>query len=98
MAFSPAASRQSWLAVAVLVLAASPPLLAREGNPDPAATRQYAVASGLQSKQLYAQAARRWQQFIETYPKDARLPNAYYHLGTCQLHDQKPAEAAKTFR
>src|SRR5579859_5677567 len=29
---------------------------------DAAATREYAVAAGLQSKELYAQAARRWQQ------------------------------------
>src|SRR5437660_3530576 len=87
-----------WLAVAALALLASSPLPAQQDKPDPAATREYAVAAGLQSKQLYTQAARRWQKFIETYPKDPRLANAWHHLGTCQLNDQQPAEAARTFR
>jgi TolA-binding protein len=82
----------------VLALLASPPLAAQQEKPDPAATREYAVAAGLQGKQLYTQAARRWQKFIETYPKDPRLANAYHHLGTCQLNDQQPVEAARTFR
>ncbi len=98
MAFSPTPSRKPWLALAALALLAGPLALAREGKADPAATREYAVASGLQSRRLYPQAARRWQQFIEAHPKDARLPNAYHHLGTCQLHDRQPAKAAQTFR
>jgi TolA-binding protein len=94
--FSPA---PRWgLALAVLVYFAHPPARSQEDKQDPAATREYAVAAGLQGKQLYSQAARRWQQFIDTYPKDPRLVNAYHHLGTCQLHDQQAAEAVKTFR
>jgi TolA-binding protein len=93
MAFSPAGP----LTLALLLLA-GPTLEAREEKPDPAATRQYAVAAALQSKKLYAQAAQRWQQFIDGYPKDARLANAYHHLGACQLHDRQSAKAARTFR
>ena len=77
---------------------AASPLPAQDKKPDPAATREYAVAAGLQSKQLYAQAARRWEKFIKTYPADSRLANAYHHLGACQLNDHQPAEAVKTFR
>src|SRR5437660_2081082 len=91
-------SLKSWFALAVLALLAGSPALAQPDKSDAAATREYAVAAGLQSKHLYAQAARRWQQFLQTYPKDPRLANAYHHLGTCQLHDRQPAEAAKTFR
>src|SRR4051812_1092520 len=87
-----------WLALTLLALLTNSPLSAQQDKLDPAATREYAVAAGLQSKQLYAQAARRWQKFIETYPQDPRLANAYHHLGACQLNDQQPAEAARTFR
>jgi TolA-binding protein len=98
MTFHPAPSHKPWLPLAALALLAASPALAADPKPDPAATRQYAVAAGLQSKKLYAQAARRWQQFIQTYPKDPRLANAYHHLGACQLHDRQPAKAAQTFR
>src|SRR5262249_32107865 len=87
-----------WLALAALALPTSSPLPAQQDKPDPAATREYAVAAGLQSKKLYTQAARRWQKFIDTYPKDPRRANAFHHLGTCQLNDQQPAEAVRTFR
>ena len=46
---------------------------------DPAATRDYAVALGLQDKELYQLAVRRWQKFIKVYPKDPRRPNAFNH-------------------
>src|SRR6266446_5333656 len=101
MALFHSPSLKPWHVLAALALVAScatPALPAAEEKPDPAATREYAVAAGLQSKQLYPQAARRWQKFIESYPKDPRLANAYHHLGTCQLNDQQPAEAARTFR
>ncbi len=71
---------------------------AQENKLDPAATRDYAVAAGLQNKQLHAQAIRRWQKFIQTYPNDPRLANAHNHLGTCQLQDGKYTEAVATFR
>jgi TolA-binding protein len=98
MAPFPSASPGWWFAFALLALSAAIPAPADEAKTDPAATREYAVAAGLQSKQLYPQAARRWQHFLMTYPNDPRLENAYHHLGTCQLHDRQPAEAAKTFR
>lgn len=91
-------SWRPWLAVAAVAVFAGFSLQAQDSKPDLAATREYAVAAGLQSKQLYAQAGRRWQKFIETYPKDSRLVNAYHHLGACQLQDQQPARAARTFR
>lgn len=79
-------------------LAGFPPARAQEVKIDPAATRDYAVAAGLQNKQLHAQAIQRWQKFIQTYPADPRLPNAHNHLGTCQLQDKKYADAVATFR
>jgi TolA-binding protein len=101
MAFS-LAPAQKWLVTlavfSLLANSAAPAAETGDAKPDPAATRQYAVAAGFQSKKLYAQAARRWQQFIATYPKDSRLAKAYHHLGTCQLHDRQPAKAAQTFR
>src|SRR4051794_8734662 len=97
VAFSHSRTPAAWVALAALVLLVSC-LPAREEKPDPAATREYAVAAGLQSKQLYAQAAQRWQKFIDAYPKDSRLANAYHHLGACQLEGGQPAEAVKTFR
>jgi TolA-binding protein len=98
MAYFSSCLPKASLALAVLALLAARPAMAEEPKPDPAATREYAVAAGLQSRQLYGQAAKRWQQFIATYPKDPRLVNAYHHLGACQLHDQQAGEAAKTFR
>lgn len=65
---------------------------------DPAATREFAVALGFQKKQLYDQAAERWQRFITDWPEDERLPNAHYHRGVCQLHLAQHADAAATFR
>jgi TolA-binding protein len=94
-------SLKPWLVIgglAWLAGGAPSPLLGQSQKPDPAATRDYAVAAGLQSKQLYAQAARRWQKFIAAYPKDPRLVNAYHHLGACQLNDNQPVQAAATFR
>src|SRR4051812_13992210 len=98
MTLSHSPSPRPWVLLAALALLASSAFSVQPDKPDLAATREYAVAAGLQNKQLYAQAARRWQKFIETYPKDPRLANAHHHLGTCQLNDQQPAEAAKTFR
>lgn len=65
---------------------------------DSAATRDYAVAAGMQGKKLYAQAAQRWQRFIQTYPNDSRLDRAHHYLGICQLQLKQFAEAAATFR
>src|SRR5438874_1473093 len=77
MAIALAPCSRRWLALATLLVLAVPPVRGQDDK-DAAATREYAVAAGLQSKELYAQAARRWQQFIDTYPKDSRLPNAYH--------------------
>ena len=76
------------------------PRMARadEPKPDAAATRDYAVAVGLQNKKLYPQAAARWTKFIETYPKDERLDRAHHYLGTCQLQAGDFDKAAATFR
>ena len=98
MASFPSPAPQPWLALAALAVLTGLSGVARAEQPDPAATREYAVAAGLQSRQLYAQAARRWQKFIETSPRDSRRVNAYHHLGACQLHDRQPAQAAGTFR
>ncbi|HEV7222543.1 MAG TPA: tetratricopeptide repeat protein [Pirellulales bacterium] len=78
--------------------AAGQPAPAEEPKADSAATREYAVATGLQNKQLYPQAAARWQKFIETFRGDARLDRAHFHLGACQLQAGEPAKAAAAFR
>ena len=98
MRSSPSLPPKPWLVVAALALLPGLPLRAQPQKPEPAATREYAVAAGLESKQLYDQAAKRWQKFIAAWPKDPRLANAHHHLGVCQLNDHKPAEAASTFR
>jgi cellulose synthase operon protein C len=92
--------RIRWVALFLLgaVLTATQETVAQEIKLDPAATRDYAVAAGLQNKQLYAQAVQRWQKFIQTYPNDPRLAHAHNHLGTCQLQDAKYADAVATFR
>src|SRR5215207_4319753 len=95
---APSPPRRTWLALAALVFLAGPPAPAQVEKADAAATREYAVAAGLQDKRLYAQAAGRWERFIAAYPKDTRLANAYHHLGACHLHDKQPAKAAQTFR
>src|SRR5262245_11982664 len=86
--------RSSWLSLALVCSLA----WGQEPKLDPAATRDYAVAAGLQNKQLYAQAIQRWQKFIQAYPNDPRLASATNHLGTCQLQDRKLADAVATFR
>src|SRR2546421_9709451 len=91
-------SRQSGVLTSWFALILLGTLTAQEPKLDPAATRDYAVAAGLQNKQLYAQAIQRWQKFLQTYPKDPRLANAHNHLGTCQLQDKKYADAVTTFR
>jgi len=73
------------------------PLSAQDSEVDPVATREYAVALGFQKKKLFEQAAVRWTQFIATFGRDKRIPNAHYHLGVCQLQTGKP-EATETFR
>ena len=65
MAITLAPSARRWLALAALFGLAISATRAQDEKTDAAATREYAVAAGLQSKQLYAQAARRWQQFID---------------------------------
>lgn len=67
-------------------------------DPNPEATRQYAVAYGFQSKKLFAQAIPRWTEFLKAFPQDTRVPNAHYQLGVCQLNEKKLPEATQTFR
>jgi TolA-binding protein len=71
---------------------------AQDAKPDNAATRDYAVAVGLENKQLFPQAAARWQKFIDTYRNDSRLDRAHYHLATCQLEMGEAEKAAATYR
>jgi TolA-binding protein len=82
----------------LLVLISRMALLAEDAKPENAATRDYAVAVGLENKQLYPQAAARWQKFIDTYPGDARLDRANYHLATCQLQAGEADKAVESYR
>ncbi|HVC95112.1 MAG TPA: tetratricopeptide repeat protein [Pirellulales bacterium] len=85
----------AWMAISAAV---SSTVSAEDTKPDAAATRDYAVAVGLQNKKLYPQAAARWSKFIDTYPKDERLDRAHHYLGTCQLQAGEFDKAAATFR
>ena len=74
-----------------LVLTARP--LQAADDPNPEATRQYAVAYGFQSKKLFAQAMPRWTEFVKAFPQDTRVPNAQYQLGIAcanSFFDWKP--------
>src|SRR5579872_3467086 len=84
-----------WALSAVIGVAAAE---AQDAKPENAATRDYAVAVGFENKQLYPQAAARWQKFIDTYRNDARLDRAHYHLATCQLEAGEAEKAAATYR
>ena len=86
------------LCVATFYLHASRNELIAADDPNPEATRQYAVAYGFQTKKLYPQAIPRWTAFIQTFPQDLRIANANYQLGVCQLNDKKLPESAATFR
>ncbi|HJN09622.1 MAG TPA: tetratricopeptide repeat protein [Pirellulaceae bacterium] len=83
---------------ALLTALTSSPVVAQEQATDPVATRKYSVALGFQKKKLYDQAATRWQQFIQAYPKHLRLATAHHHLGVCQIQQKKFPEAAASFR
>ena len=86
-----------WLSAACLVLLFAPPAEAQDVE-NPAATRHYALAVGLQNKKLFPQAAQRWTTFIQTYPQDNRLDKAHHYLGICQLQQRQFTEAAASFR
>jgi cellulose synthase operon protein C len=82
----------------IIVCLATTALKAQQARPDNAATRDYAVAVGLENKRLYPQAAARWQKFIDAYPGDSRLDRAHYHLATCQLQAGEAEKAAASYR
>lgn len=91
--------RLAWMATAMgVVLATGAVVLAQDAKPENAATRDYAVAVGLENKRLYPQAAARWQKFIDAHRGDARLDRAHYHLATCQLQAGEADKAAATYR
>ena len=71
---------------------------AQEKKPNPAADRAYLLAAKIQNDQLFDQAEKKWKEFITTYNKDPRLPNAYSNLGACYLQQKKFDEAANSFR
>ncbi len=83
--------------LAVLVSAAVD-VSSQEPDEDPVATRKYSVALGFQKQRLFDEAAVRWQQFLKSYPKSKRVPNAKHHLGVCLVQQKKFTDAAKMFR
>jgi TolA-binding protein len=58
-----------------------------------AATRQYAVAVGLQNRKLYDLAGEEWDKFLKQFPDDPRQDKAKHYLGTCYLQAGKPDQA-----
>ena len=89
-------ARQLSFAIVILALQAGSSFTADDPNPE--ATRQYAVAYGFQSKKLFAQAIPRWTEFLKTFPQETRVPNAHFQLGVCQLSEKKLPEAMATFK
>lgn len=88
---------QAW-AGAGLLIAACTAAGAQQPQTESAATRDYAVAAGMQGKKLYVQAAQRWQRFLQSYPNDSRVDRARHYLGICQLQLGEFTAAAETFR
>ena len=62
------------------------------------AARKYSIAHGCMAKRLYPEAVRRFQEFIKQYPKNAKVVNAYHHLGVCQIQTRDYKGSATTFR
>lgn len=94
----PIGRRTVCLASLLVVVLAKTALWAEDTKNDSAATRDYAVAAGFENKQLYPQAAARWQKFIDTYRGDERLDRAHYHLAACQLQAGEPDKAVVGYR
>jgi TolA-binding protein len=95
----PQRSLQLAVLIGVLILAFRSELaFSQEPVDDPAATRKYSIALGVQKQRLFPQAEERWKQFLSDYPKNRRVPNAKHHLGVCQVQQKKYVEAATTFR
>jgi len=57
---------------------------AAEAPSDVEAQRQYNRAVGLHNDEAYNLAAPEWKKFIETYPNDPKVPDAWHYLGVCQ--------------
>ena len=85
--------RFAGVALVFVVLIASE---VRAQQDSPAATRQYGAAAKLQNIESFDLAADAWAKFVEDFPKDTRVAEAYYHLGVCcyQVDRLKPALAA----
>lgn len=85
------------LVISIVWLHSSSPLAAQEES-NSAAVRDYNTAAALQNNGVYPKAAQKWQQFIQQYPKDKRIPRVHYYLGICQLHTKAFDDAVKTFQ
>ena len=79
--------------IVLVILIASP---VRAEQETAAATRQYGAAAKLQNLESFGLAADAWAEFVKNFPEDARVAEAYYHLGVCcyQVDRLKPALAA----
>jgi TolA-binding protein len=89
-----------WSLVFVAVVGAwcYSPAVAVAQQEDQAALRHFNVAAELQNFGSYDKAAQKWTEFIQKFPRDARLDRANYYLGICRLHAKQFAEAAKSFQ
>src|SRR5262245_56414642 len=86
--------RISPIAISVFVLASL--VRGQESKESDAATRQYAVAVGLQNRKLYDLAIEEWQKFLKQFPKDSRQDKARHYLGTCYLQSGNTDQAIAT--
>jgi len=82
--------------IAISVFAFSLSLPAQDPKESDAATRQYAVAVGLQNRKLYDLAIEEWQKFLKQFPKDSRQDKARHYLGTCYLQSGNTDQAIAT--
>ena len=57
----------------------------------------YDLGVGYMQRQDYAQASRTFRAFVQQYPNDRLLPDAYYNLGEADYSRQSYKEAAQSF-
>lgn len=65
--------------------------------PGTLATAEFQAALQAQNIGSYDTAAHAWRTFIANYPQDARLAEAYFHLGFCEYRLERFAEAAAAY-
>jgi TolA-binding protein len=67
------------------------------GSLSPSATAGFQAAAQAHNLGSYDIAASAWRNFIQKYPQDARVGEAYFYLGVCEYQLKRFTEAADAF-